>query len=589
MMRVRIICASAALAAAALVLVVFGTGAGDDAKGTYKVRAIFSNAFTVIAGEDVKISGVRVGKISDLEVTKDNKAAVVLDITEPGFKDFRRDATCTIRPQSLIGERYVECTPTQPKAEGDAQAPKLAQIKDGDGKGQYLLPDSQTLKPVDIDLVGNIMRLPYRQRLSIIINELGTGLAGNGDALRQAIKQSDPALEQTDKVLAILAEQNKTLAQLAKNGDAVLAPLARQKDKVSDFIDKADKTAVASAERRSDIEASLQKFPAFLQQLTPTMERLGGLADQMTPVLNDLNSAAPQLNQFIKQLGPFSQAGIPALKSLGDTADVGDQALLKAKPIVTDLGSFATQAKPLTKNLAAMLTSLQTTGGIERLMDFLYFQAAATNGYDSLGHYLRAIFVLTNCTTYVIAPTPGCTANFEKPATGSVARASAKSTPTVADVNREIANGRSPFLARQDAVAAGLDPSAFDDQGAGQGGSAGAGSGASSGGASKGGRGAKKGGSSSGSASAPISLPTSVFPGQAPASSPSGAPAPATGGDATTTPTPQGPAPSASTTTSTTETTTTQTTQSSSTAPSSGTSTTDSGAAQTLLDYLLGG
>jgi ABC-type transporter Mla subunit MlaD len=586
MTRVRIICATAALAAAALVLVVFGTGAGDDAKGAYKVRAIFSNAFTVIPGEDVKISGVKVGKISDLDVTKDNKAAVVLDITEPGFKDFRKDATCTIRPQSLIGERFVECTPTQPKAEGDPQAPKLDRIEHGDGKGQYLLPDSQTIKPVDIDLVGNIMRLPYRQRLSIIINELGTGLAGNGDALREAIREADPALEQTDKVLAILADQNETLAKLAKNGDEVLRPLARDKEKVADFIDKADKTAVASAERRSDIEAGLQKLPAFLRQLTPTMQRLGGLADQMTPVLNDLNSAAPQLNQFVKQLGPFSQAGIPALQSLGDTADVGDQALLKAKPIVSDVRTFASQARPLTKNLASMLTSLQTTGGIERLMDFLYFQAAATNGYDSLGHYLRAIFVITNCTTYVTEPTPSCSANFEKPATGSaakVARASSRSTPTVADVNREIANGRSPFLARQDAVAAGLDPAAFDEQAAGKGGSSGSGSGSSRSATSGG---AKKGRAPSG-ASAPISLPTSVFPGQAP-STPQGS-APAAG--ATTTPTPQASAPSTSTqSSSTTETTTsTQATQSSSTAPSSGGGTTSSGAAQTLLDYLLGG
>lgn len=586
MTRVRIICATAALAAAALVLVVFGTGAGDDAKGAYKVRAIFSNAFTVIPGEDVKISGVKVGTISALDVTKDNKAAVVLDITEPGFKDFRKDATCTIRPQSLIGERFVECTPTQPKAEGDPQAPKLDRIEEGDGKGEYLLPDSQTIKPVDIDLVGNIMRLPYRQRLSIIINELGTGLAGNGDALREAVKEADPALEQTDKVLAILADQNETLAKLAKNGDAVLAPLARQKDKVADFVDQADKTAVASAQRRSDIEAGLQKLPSFLRQLTPTMQRLGGLADQMTPVLNDLNSAAPQLNQFIKQLGPFSQAGIPALKSLGDTADVGDQALLKAKPIVSDVRSFASQARPLTKNLASMLTSLQTTGGIERLMDFLYFQAAATNGYDSLGHYLRAIFVITNCTTYVTEPTPGCSANFEKPATGSaarVARASSASTPTVADVDRQIANGRSPFLARQDAVAAGLDPAAFDAR-----------DGGASGTSSKGSptKASKKGKGSSGSGSStPISLPPSVFPGQAPSSGGGG-----TSSGTTTSAAPRPPAqtltqtPSAEPTPTQTETTTsTQTTQSSSTAPSSGTSTTSSGAAQTLLDYLLGG
>ncbi|MCW2985850.1 MAG: hypothetical protein JWR63_3420, partial [Conexibacter sp.] len=505
MMRVRLIAVSAALAAAALVLVIFGTGAGDDHKGDYKVRAIFSNAFTVIPGEDVKISGVKVGKIASLDVTPENKAAVVLDITEPGFKDFRKDATCTIRPQSLIGERYVECTPTQPKAPGDAAAPQLDEIKKGAGKGEFLLPDSQTLKPVDIDLVGNIMRLPYRQRLSIIINELGTGLAANGDQLRQAIKEADPALQQTDKVLAILADQNRTLADLAKNGDEVLRPLARDKAKVADFIDKADKTAVASAQRRSDIEASLQKFPSFLRQLKPTMQRLGGLADQMTPVLTDLNAAAPDINRFIKQLGPFSKAGTPALTSLGDSAVVGDQALIKAKPITTDLRDFANQARPTVSNLEALLTSLKSSGGIERLMDFLYFQAAATNGYDTLGHYLRAVFVLTSCTTYSTERTPGCSANFDKPAAGaaSVARASKSSskTPTVAQVNQQIANGRSPYLARQDAVAAGLDPKAFDaaakdDKGSGSGSST----------SSKSSKG--------GSATTPIGLPTSLFPGQ---------------------------------------------------------------------------
>jgi ABC-type transporter Mla subunit MlaD len=565
MMRVRLIAIGTALAVAVAVLVVFGMGAGDDHKGDYKVRAIFNNAFTVIPGEDVKISGVKVGKISSLDVTPDHKAAVVLDITEPGFKDFRSDATCTIRPQSLIGERFVECTPTQPRAEGDQPAPPLRQIKDGDGKGQYLLPSTNTIKPVDIDLVGNIMRLPYRQRLSIIINELGTGLAANGDELRQAIRQADPALQQTDKVLKILAQQNETLAQLAKNGDEVLRPLARDKAKVADFIDKANTTAVASAERRSDIEANLQKFPSLLRQLKPTMQRLGGLADQMTPVLQDLNSSAPQISQFIKQLGPFSEAATPALTSLGDAAEVGDQALIKSKPIVTDLRDFAGQARPLVGNLEALLTSLKTTGGIERFMDFLYYQAAATNGYDTLGHYLRAVFVLTSCTTYSIERTPNCGANFVKPASASsasLARASAKSgrTPTVEQVNQQIADGRSPYLARQDAVAAGLDPKAFDK----------ADEAGKDGGSSKGKKASRKGG-----ASTPISLPASVFPGQ---------PAAPAGSDSGSSSTPAAATPSAPAASSATPAAGSTTPgEASSATPSSG------GAAQTLLDYLLGG
>jgi virulence factor Mce-like protein len=560
----RLIAIGVAAVAALAVLVVLGTGAGDDHKGEYKVRAIFSNAFTVIPGEDVKISGVKVGSISALDVTPDNKAAVVLDITEPGFKDFRKDATCTIRPQSLIGERYVECTPTQPRAQGDAPAPELAKIDNGAGKGQYLLPDSQTIKPVDLDLVGNIMRLPYRERLSIIINELGTGLAANGDNLRRAVKEANPALQQTDRVLAILAEQNQTLADLARNGDEVLRPLARDKAKVADFVVKANTTAQATAERRTDLEANLAKLPGFLKQLKPTMERLGGLSDQLTPVLTDLNAAAPQINTFIKQLGPFSQAATPALTSLGDTAAVGDQALLKSKPIVGDLGTFAKDARPTVDNLEKLLTSLKDTGGIERLMDFLYFSAASTNGYDSLGHYLRAVFVLTNCTTYSLEPVPGCSANFPKAANATAARAARSGTPTLASVNQEIANGRSPFLARQDAVARGLDPAVFDEQ------------------SSKDAQKADTKGSKSSKASkadAKIDLPASLFPGQPAASAPA---APSASSDTTSSA-----ATSAAPAGSSADATPSSSAPSTSAAPTS--SSPSSGATTTLLDYLLGG
>ena len=104
------------LAVIVLAIVVIVSG---SSKPPYEVRAIFDNAGFVIPGEDVKIAGVKVGTIADLDVTPDNKAAVVLRIDEPGYRDFRRDASCIVRPQSLIGERFVECTPTQPRAEGD--------------------------------------------------------------------------------------------------------------------------------------------------------------------------------------------------------------------------------------------------------------------------------------------------------------------------------------------------------------------------------------------------------------------------------------------------------------------------------------
>ena len=103
-------------------------------------------------------------------------------------------------------------------------------------------------KPVDLDLVNNTLRLPYRERLTIIINELGTGLAGRGGDLRLAIRNANPALKETDKVLRILADQNRTLANLARNSDVILAPLARDRARVANFVTQAKITSQATAE-----------------------------------------------------------------------------------------------------------------------------------------------------------------------------------------------------------------------------------------------------------------------------------------------------------------------------------------------------
>jgi virulence factor Mce-like protein len=408
---VKRILAMTVVIGAALAVAFLGTGAGTDS-GDYKVRAIFDNAVSVIPGEDVKIAGVKVGKIADLDVTSDRKAAVILRIDRPGFQDFREDATCTIRPQSLIGEKFVACTPTQPRPAGAQEPPPLQKIKDGDGKGQYLLPLSHTSTPVDIDLIQNIMRLPYRQRFSIILNELGVTFAGRGEDLKSVIKRANPGLQQTDKVLAILASQNKVLADLAKNSDTVLGPLARDRKQFAGFIDSAGRTAEATAERRADLAANFERFPEFLRQLTPTAQQLSNFADQAGPVFHDLRPIAPDVSRFFEALKPFSEASTPALTSLGDAFETGTPAVKALLPITKDLKAFSVPAKPVSKNLAGLTSSLSETHGLERFMDFLFFQVAAINGFDSIGHYLRAGFIVNTCSTYAVEPTVGCAATF---------------------------------------------------------------------------------------------------------------------------------------------------------------------------------
>jgi ABC-type transporter Mla subunit MlaD len=437
----------AAVLVAAVALVVVGTAAGGkDDGGSYEVRAIFRNAFSVIPGEDVKIAGVKVGKIKSLDVTPQQTAAVVLDITNPGFQDFRADAECTIRPQSLIGEKYVECTPTQPRAAGQAEAPPLKRIARGDGKGQYLLPVDRTRRPVDVDLVANTLRLPYRERLTILLNEFGTAVAGRGEDLRRVIRNADPALAQTDRVLQILGDQNRVLADLARNSDAVLAPLARQREHVAGFVAHANDVAQATADKQADLERNLQKLPEFLRQLTPTMQRLGTLSEQGAPVLRDLGAQATSINRLVRQMGPFARSATPALKTLGEASVPGRKALVKAKPIVGDLKRFGSQIQPLSQNLRALLTSVKDTGGIERALDYIFYQAAAINGFDAYGHYLRAQLVVNLCSVYATKPDPACSAKFSGTGSSRSARAALGSKD----------DGRTPALAREDALLRGL-------------------------------------------------------------------------------------------------------------------------------------
>lgn len=423
------------LALAVAVVAVAASSSGDD---PYRVRAIFDNAVATVPGEDVKVAGVVVGRIESLDVTPDKKAALVLRIDDRRFTPFRANARCTIRPQSLIGEKFVACDP------GTSSAPALRRIERGPGKGQHLLPISNTSSPVDVDLINNVMRLPFRQRLAIVIDELGTGLAGRGRELNEVIHRANPALRETDQVLAILARQNRTLAQLAEESDRVLAPLARERQRLADFIVQANRTGQATAERRADIRASIAKLPGFLRELRPLMGDLESFVDQATPVASDLRRSGPDVSRVIEQLGPFANASVPAIQSLGEATRRGRPALLRSLDIVRQLGAFGRELDPVSRDLAAVTASLDRTGAIRHVLAFLLYATTSTNGFDSLGHYLRARLLVNVCSDYTAQQFTNCEATFRPiqgsssastaAARGGAAAADAASAPTGGNV-----------------------------------------------------------------------------------------------------------------------------------------------------------
>jgi phospholipid/cholesterol/gamma-HCH transport system substrate-binding protein len=415
-------------------LFVFGLGSGGSG-GTYEVRAIFDNGGFLVTGEDVRVAGASVGSVASVGVTmpgdwvnRDHsavpgKAVVVMKIDDPGFQDFRRDASCLIRPQSLLGEKYVDCQPTQPRAPGTPPRRPLDVVPSGQpGAGQHFLPLENNGKEVDLDLVQNIMREPFADRFRLILNDLGAGLAARGPELQAIVKRADPALRETDKLLGILARQNHALAQLAANSDTVLAPLARERRHVSGFINNANTAAEATAERSSDLEAGLARFPRALHELRLEMAQLQNFSTQATPVFADFRAAAPAITRATKALGPFAHAATPALTTLGQAAKESQGPIVGSDPILRKVRDLAKTTKPGAKSLARLLVSLKTTGGYRKLMDFLYNTTGGVNGYDQYGHFLRASLKITSCTTLVTLPTLGCESTWQTSPTAKAAK-----------------------------------------------------------------------------------------------------------------------------------------------------------------------
>ena len=385
----------------AATLAIFSLGAGDDGGG-YRVRAIFDNAGFAITGMDVKIAGVKVGKIASLDVTKDKKAAIVLDITDKDFQDWRKDATCRIRPQSLIGEKFIECLPTQPRGAGEQAPPPLQKIKEGDGEGEFLLPATNTSGAVDLDLVNNINRLPYRERFTIILNEFGTGLAGNGAALQTALKKSDPALKALDDVLLILAKQNKTL--VAARRQRRQGPRAARAREGAHHRLHPQRRHLRAGDRRAQRRLQGRPAASSRRSCASSARRCRRSARSRTRSrrsIDDLSRSAASLNTFVTGTPAFTDVSTPALTSLGDATETIGPTSQKSLPLVKDLGTLGKSTVPLTKNLGATLLSLRQEGGIQNLLSFIFRFAGSSNAYDQFGHYVRARLVLGTCQSYV--------------------------------------------------------------------------------------------------------------------------------------------------------------------------------------------
>jgi virulence factor Mce-like protein len=391
---------------AAVAIVALRSGGGDDGHGRYWVE--LDNAFGMVDGADVKIAGVRAGKVTDVRLARRHMRALIgIKLTRTGFGDLRADAFCETKPQSLIGEYFLDCKP---------------------GTSQRRLPAGGTVRvehtasTIPVDLVNDIMRRPYRERFSIVLSELGAGLAARGHDLNATIRRASPALREVDRVLAVLRLERRTIRDLYADADRVVGRLAANRTNVTRFVAEARDTAATVATRRPQLRDQYRTFPVFLHELRPTLRLLGEAAERQAPALHRLRTNAGLLENLLRTLGPFAEVSRPAFRTLAAAARTGRPAVRATRPRATELAAAAKPLPEIGTNLAIVLEHLDDPryavepdaragrgpnggySGLEAFLRYFYAQSQAINLFDANSYFLKVTpFLDRDCAAYTTA------------------------------------------------------------------------------------------------------------------------------------------------------------------------------------------
>lgn len=401
-MRRAVFLVSLALCAV-VVAGVAGTGS-DGGDGTEKPRYVvmLDNTFGLTEGADLRVAGVKVGQIKKLELeVRSISAKATVEVDKPEFGGLRKDAFCVVEPQSLIGEYFMDCQP--------GRSPE--RLADGG-----VVPVEQTAGTIQPDLVAETLRRPYRERLTLLLSELGAGFAARGGDVNESIRRAIPALRETSGVLAVLAEERKTLAQLARDSETTLGALAGNRNDVARFVAEARDTAEISANRRSELATTIRRLPAFQRALRPALRDLGEAARRQTPALRTLGAAAPNLTTLLDRLGPFATASGPAIRALGRASTSGTTAVRDARGFVSELRQLSNTTLEPVRNLRFILEHLDDrenavepnaqspTGkgftAFEAIMQYLFNQTQAINLFSARGYNLKLGLQVNECGAY---------------------------------------------------------------------------------------------------------------------------------------------------------------------------------------------
>lgn len=303
-------------------------GAALPGSSSYEVRVFVDEAKGVIPGQqEVRIAGVRVGRIKDVAVTRGG--AVITASIDARYAPLRRDARLRLRPATPLGDLNLDI-----ESRGH---PRAGAVPAGG-----TITSERTRTPVDPSRVLAIFDPVTRTRMQALIDGFGEGLVDRGDDLRAALDALTPFLLAADRLTRELAMRRTTTRRLVHDVRRISDELSRRSRDLRGLIVEADGTFTSLAGVRPSLDATLEALPRTVEQLGTTSVALRGGLERLRPALDALQAPATRLAGALDALESLSDIATPALNRLRPAVNALRPATARLRPVVRDLDvSFA--------------------------------------------------------------------------------------------------------------------------------------------------------------------------------------------------------------------------------------------------------
>jgi phospholipid/cholesterol/gamma-HCH transport system substrate-binding protein len=215
------------------------------------MTAYFDRAVQVFPGNSVRVLGVDIGRVTDVEVADDQSEVAVTFKIEDEDAKLPADVEATLIPVSLLGERYVQLFPAYeggPTFEDDE------------------LPIERTSVPVEQD---ELLR-----SLQDYFGELDPERVG----------------EFVSNTAEILDDNGQELNRLIKSGSSVIETLSNKRDTLSELIVNFNEVAQTLKGRQSEIATLIDTYNVVLRTLNANRDSLEGTITGLTEASAQLAS-----------------------------------------------------------------------------------------------------------------------------------------------------------------------------------------------------------------------------------------------------------------------------------------------------------